>query len=254
MALSTLELTHRPLGLLGCFPVAPSSQNTRLDQHVALLPPGPLPVETCNRWRSGSRRPLVPSSDRGQTFANSSALRPRRCVRSCHIPSPTTSRSSIHHPHLRASPLPQRSCSTWFRSRAGCVLSSAIQNVQAIASHPPINPNALVHDSFRAPSHLGSRNRSAPRTFARAYVRLSPFPYPHSRAELPTSRCVRTSEAPRGDGQHLNSRRFTRGESTSADYGGGSVARERHACARRLRAHIWNPGWIGCRFIHRRNR
>jgi hypothetical protein len=62
MALSTLELTHRPLGLLGCFPVAPSSQNTRLDQHVALLPPGPLPVETCNRlW---SRLPTAARNSR----------------------------------------------------------------------------------------------------------------------------------------------------------------------------------------------
>ena len=53
--------------------------------------------------------------------------------------------------------------------------------------------------------------------------------------------------------QHFNSRRFTRGESSGADYG-GSVARERHACAGRLRPHIRNPGWIERRFIHRRNR
>lgn len=99
---SALELTHRPLRLLAWFLVAPSSQNRRHDQHAAFLQPGLLATQTCSRRRSRSRRPPVPSSDRGQTFVNSSALRPRRCVRSCRISSPTASRSSIHDPHLRA--------------------------------------------------------------------------------------------------------------------------------------------------------
>jgi hypothetical protein len=99
---SALELTHRPLGLLAWFLVAPSSQNTRHDQQTAFLQPGLLATQTCNRRRSRSRRPPVPSSDRGQTFVNSSALRPRRCVRRCRISSRTASRSSIHDPHLRA--------------------------------------------------------------------------------------------------------------------------------------------------------
>src|SRR5438477_10283077 len=130
-------------------------------------------------------------------------------------------------------------------------LTSALHTID---SHLPTNRNAVVHDSFRPPSRLRLRNHSAPRPFARAYVRLPPSRYQQSRVELLTSRCVRTSEADFGvTTQHLNSRRFTRDESSSADYG-GSVARERHACAGRLRSHIRYPGWIERRFIHRRNR
>jgi len=69
-------------------------------------------------------------------------------------------------------------------------LTSALHT---IGSHLPTNRNAVGRDSFRPPPHLRLRNHSAPRTFARAYVRLPPSRYQQLRAELLTSRCVRTS-------------------------------------------------------------